>query len=130
MDTKWVRSADVAWEELGREALLVSAETGARWSLNAAATRVWKACDGTLGLSELARASGLAEFEKVAEFCSAFAQMGLLRGSSQLALASAGTRGGGAVFMSGLESPAFRALGVGASGPRRRPSPRGNSGPG
>jgi len=119
MNTKWVRSTGVVWEELDGETVVVNPATGARWSLDAAATRIWKTCDGALGLRELAH--DVAALSEITALCNALGRIGLL------------TQGGateGTVCMSGLSVPGVRALGVGASGPRRRPSPRGNSGPG
>ena len=131
MATKWIRSDAIVWEELNGEAVLVSQATGDRWSLNTAAAEIWKACDGTRGLCDLARgfarASGRSVTEAtrdIAEFCERFTQLGLLHTSASPALATQ------AVFRGGLTTPPrFQSMSVG-SGARRRPSPRGNSGPG
>jgi len=135
MATKWVRSDDIVWEELHGEALLVSPATGRSWSLNAAAALIWKLCDGR-GLSEMARAFATASGcslrqsrRDILEFCTRVAEQGLLNavdsGRSQPALSLPE-----AAFLSGLTAPPMlRPLGL-VSGPRRRPSPRGNSGPG
>ena len=107
MAAHWIRSNSVVSEELDGGMLLVDAATGARWLLNAAACAVWRLCDGT-------RAAGDA-----AEFCAALAGAGLLRPA--VALSSEAR-----MSVSGV--PSFQPLGKSA-GPRRRPGPRGVSGP-
>jgi hypothetical protein len=132
MAITWKRSNEIVWEELDGEALLVSPISGARWSLNAAAAAVWKCCDGTRSLAALssafAQASGLSLREarqEIAAFCQRFSELGLLHAQAQLVTATLNSP----TFRSGIEAPSFKALGLG-HGPRRRPSPRGNSGPG
>jgi hypothetical protein len=134
MAITWKRSNEIVWEELDGEALLVSPVSRARWSLNAAAAAVWKCCDGTRSLAALssafAQASGLGLREarqEIAAFCQRFAELGLLHAQPELVAASAALNR--PTFRSGMEGPAFKTLGLG-HGPRRRPSPRGNSGPG
>ena len=117
------RSENVIWEQLGDEALAVRAESGQRWSLNAAATALWKLCDGSRNCSELARVLGW-ELRETAAFCRALLRAGLLKSAARMqpipivSCRSALTSG-----------PAVRALGL-TAGSRRRPTPRGNSGPG
>jgi hypothetical protein len=134
MAITWKRSNEIVWEELDGEALLVSPVSGARWSLNAAAAAVWKCCDGTRSLAALssafAQASGLSLREarqEIAMFCQRFSELGLLHAQAQLVAVNTALTG--PTFHFGMEVPAFKALGLG-HGPRRRPSPRGNSGPG
>src|SRR5438067_618697 len=85
MGTNWKRAKEVVWEELDGEALLVNPKSGASWSLNATASMIWKLCDGTRGLGELAsslaKASGRSASQarrEVAEFCERIAATGLL----------------------------------------------------
>jgi|GEM_PF-599468 len=135
MAIKWVRSNEVVWEEMNGEAVLVSPSTGARWSLNATASRVWTFCDGQFGVTEIATALAAASGRNLREtkreltaFCAEFVALGLLQPAVETRVAGASVSG--AAFMSGLSTPpSFRSMGLG-SGPRRRPSPRGNSGPG
>jgi hypothetical protein len=110
MATQWIRSDEVIWETLDGEALLVEPRRGRTWLLNAAAARIWRACDGLTRFN----AEGAA-------FCRQLASLGLLTPSAQF------SGGGTAVCFSGR--PTIRAHGFGA-GPRHRPSPRGSSGPG
>ncbi len=126
MNKTWMRSNTIIWEEMDGGALLVSPSTGMRWSLNAAAARIWQLCDGARTFDDLARLVGVSR-QHVADFCSAFGELGLLL--PNMALTPAPISSGTAAFMSGLTPPAFRPMNLG-TGPRRRPSPRGNSGPG
>lgn len=128
-----VRESGVVWEELDGEALLVNPATKSSWLLNPTATLIWRHCTGAHGLAELARALARttgAEVRKVerevAAFCRRLQQAGLLHA------AAAPAGGGSTVAFSGLggyTAPAMlsRAL---TAGSRRRPTPRGNSGPG
>jgi len=117
MVTQWIRSTEVVWEELDGQALLVHTATGARWMLNAAALALWKLCDG---------ASALHELGEIGAFCRSLQEQGLVR---PVQTNSTGpVQADGTMFLS-CEIPVFRPLGL-TSGPRRRPSPRGNSGPG
>ncbi|HLX63153.1 MAG TPA: PqqD family protein [Planctomycetota bacterium] len=128
MSAKWKRSDGLVWEELGDETLVVDPRSGARWSLNALASAVWKLCDGLRSADELAavlaKLSGRslrALREELMALCSGLAGAGLLSAES-----------GTTMLARNIEYnllPMFRPLGL-ASGPRRRPSPRGNSGPG
>ena len=136
MATTWIRSNDIICQDWNGEALLVSAKTGARWSLNATAAAIWKLCDGRMELSELTRrfasASGRSAQvirREIAALCTQFEEQGLLNictqsvHDSQFIAATA--------CMSGLSSPPlFQVLGLTSGGARKRPSPRGNSGPG
>ena len=124
----WTRAKNVVWEEIFEgEALLVNPATGARWTLNATATALWKLCDGQVGTAELAALLARSR-DEVAHFCAQFKQMGLLTP----ALVSTATRTRGSMTpltLSRMSSaPSFKPLGLG-SGPRRRPSARGVSGP-
>jgi hypothetical protein len=135
MTTQWIRTNEVVWEVLNGEALLVNPATDRRWSLNATAAEVWNACDGTRGLRELTQAFAVASGRNVrvvkreiASFCESLNKLGLLRSSNTSMPAQTAT--GGAVFRCGGSiPPMFRELSLG-NGARRRPSPRGNSGPG
>ena len=132
MATQWKRSQDVVWEELDGAVLLVNPATGMRCHLNAAAAAVWKLCDGRHSVSELAAAVARS-CEEVVRVCRQLSQIGLLSGSPALAGSSAlyndnsCMRNGLPVSLEG--APVFTLLGLG-DGSRRRPSPRGNSGPG
>ena len=134
MATKWTRNTEVIWEELNGEALVVSPTTGQRWSFNATAAGIWKMCDGCTSLLRLSKAfaqasgRGLAQSrEEIREFCAALSNAGLLCPAGNQSVQATNPN---VIFMSGLETPPmFRPLGAGG-GSRRRPSPRGNSGPG
>jgi len=123
MATKWIRSTDVIWEELDGQALLVHSKTGARWSLNTGALAVWKCCDGSSTLGSLATNFGQSKRE-IAEFCRTLAEVGLLSSGEASLAGMSGTASRSSSSPFGL-----RSLGL-TAGPRRRPSPRGNSGPG
>jgi hypothetical protein len=127
MDTKWIRAREIVWEELDGAALLVHSDNGACWSLNATAAALWKLCDGSRSPRELAAALGSSASHartEIAEFCQTFATLGLLQPATAPVLSA------NYIVMRGSDdAPAFRELNLG-HGPRRRPSPRGNSGPG
>lgn len=113
MNKNWKRDDAIVCEELNGEALLVNAATGASWLLNASALAVWKLCDGRHPFSE-----------EMAGMCRQFIQLGLLTEAPKLAAIN------GTVYaLRGSSMPSIRPLNLG-SGPRRRPSPRGVSGPG
>src|SRR4029078_9680275 len=111
----WKRAHQLVWEELDGGALLVNVATGARWSLNAAAAALWKLCDGR-STAQLAAALSRSRAH-MAPTCRALAQLGLLGGQAQLA---------GCARISDI--PGIRPMG-GSGGSRRRPGPRGISGP-
>lgn len=122
METQLTRSSHVVWEELGEEVLLVIPATGARWLLNAAAAAIWKLTDGTRTLADMAANLALPNAE-LATFCRAFERQGLLQ--------PAGTNHAAPLFASESHfagTPHFRAMNL-ASGGRKRPNPRGISGP-
>ena len=123
----WTRAKNVVWEEIfDGEALLVNPATGARWSLNATATALWKLCDGHIGTAELAALLARSRGE-VANFCAQFGQMGLL--TPALVSNSPRTPGSMPTVLARMSSaPSFKPLGLG-NGPKRRPSARGVSGP-
>lgn len=74
----WTRAKNVVREEFFEGgALLVNPATGARWTLNATATALWKLCDGQNGTAELATMLKRSR-EEVAHFCAQFGQLGLL----------------------------------------------------
>src|SRR5437868_930372 len=133
MAQKWMRAADVIWEELDGGALLVDARNGARWTLNASATALWRVCDGQASLNDLAhalaRAAGRSLSETRAEvraFLDSLAAQNLLTPARVGASGSAGLT----LKFSALNArPAIHGLGLG-HGPRTRPGPRGNSSPG
>ncbi len=136
MLTRWRRNDDVIWEQLGSEALLIVPATGARWALNGAAVCVWRLCDGATSLSAIARkfanASGRnlqRSYLEIETFCATFAKLGLLTPCQNNCVTSGALNV--MTFRNGLDAPLrYRQIGAGASGQRRRPSPRGNSGPG
>lgn len=139
MDRKWVRSDDIVWEDLDGQTLLVQPATGKRLVLNATASKVWQLCDGRCSLSELVnefatiRNSSLNGLQReLAAFCEELAAMGLLiRGGTSSHAQLAAVDFNGVLKRSGL-TPGLtvRPLHLSSSGARRRPSPRGNSGPG
>ncbi len=120
------RNDNVIWEELEGGALLVDAQSGARFRLTAAATALWKLCDGTHNLATLARYLSHSR-TAILQTCQQFQNAGLLCGPAVQTLAFSAP---GAFQPLAFSAPgAFQPLGLGA-GPRRRPSPRGLSGPG
>ena len=131
MKTAWTKATGVVWEELDGGALLVDARTGARWSLNASAAALWRACDGRASLAQLARALARATRSSLKDARSEVrAFIASLRSAQLLTPALAG----GALphtleFQSLSTTPSLTPLGLG-HGPRKRPGPRGNSGPG
>ncbi|MEI6235991.1 MAG: PqqD family protein [Planctomycetota bacterium] len=119
---RWEKNVDVMWEELDGQALLIDTRNGVRWTLNTAATAAWKLCDGTRTLAGMARLLRYKR-EHLAHFCQQFEVLGMLQRHGSLNL-------GPAALYSPTSSPfSFQSIGVGAPS-RRRPSPRGNSGPG
>jgi hypothetical protein len=131
MALKWTKATNVIWEELDGGALLIDAQTGARWSLNATAAALWNWCDGRSTLNDLAarlaqssRRTLVEAREEVRMFCRRFAAENLLATTHGTTVPTA------TVALSGLHAPAsLTALGLG-HGPRTRPGSRGNSGPG
>ena len=121
----WTRAKNVVWEELGCGSLLVNPATGARWTLNATATALWKLCDGRYGSAELATMLDRSSAE-IARFCEQFKQIGLLQPALVPVYAHASLD---TIIVAKLASaPTFKPLGLG-NGPRRRPTARGVSGP-
>ncbi|MEI6234690.1 MAG: PqqD family protein [Planctomycetota bacterium] len=119
---RWIRNENVIWEELDNGALLIDAKNGSRWTLSATAATAWKLCDGKRTLDEMARVLRQKR-ESIAEFCRQFEALGLLQIRNAHILAAV-------AFRTTAQSPfSYQSAGLG-SGPRRRPSPRGNSGPG
>lgn len=132
MLTRWTRSCGIAWEELDNEALLVNPEARTSWRLNPTATFIWKHCNGSVGLAELAAAlsrksgEGIRKIEsELLEFCRTLEQAGLLKSEMRPALAASNVAGFTGLYA--VPSMVGRSLGA---NPRGRPSPRGNSGPG
>jgi hypothetical protein len=130
MSTKLTRASDIVWDELEGRALLIDPATGARWTLNAPALALWKLCDGSRTLRALtatmARTTGrcLADCRsEVKRFVNVLNASGFLKS----------TDGSMTMPAACFERESFLQLhfqGRNLSGARRRPSPRGNSGPG
>jgi hypothetical protein len=133
MATKLVRTPGIVWEELGNEALLINVSENSVWSLNESATQIWKYCERCSVehlVREIARAANrqLHQVEQhVREFVEAMCKNGWLQITA--IGAPSGWMAGHVAFQANWTVPAFRIKSLG-SGPRRRPSPRGNSGPG
>lgn len=121
---KWTKAENIVCEELDGGALLVNAASGNRWSLNATAAALWRLCEGRLTSVEIAEALNR-RVEEIALFCDQFRAQGLL----VPALSTPSSVGAQMPVALHYSAPAFKALGLG-SGPRRRPTPRGVSGPG
>jgi hypothetical protein len=128
-----VRENGVVWEELDGEALVVNPATKSSWLLNPTATLIWRHCTGAHGLTELARALARttgAEARKVEReavaFCRRLQQAGLLRSSEAAAYGTAPMAFAG---LNSYSAPDMLSRGL-TAGSRRRPTPRGNSGPG
>lgn len=133
MNTKLIRSNEVVWEELDGQALLVHSRTGERWTLNAAALALWKLCDGTRtvelldkALAEVTRRSLTECREELERLTQSLTGTGLLQCSG--AEGSRLTVQPAQFSVGGILRATYQGNGLGA--PRRRPSPRGNSGPG
>lgn len=124
MKSKLMRSDDVIWTDLADGALLVK-PGAASCSLNSTAAAVWKLCDGRRSVSELARMIARPPKE-ISEFCRRILQLGLLRADSCHSLAHESIAP--ALTTTFLTGPNFKSHNLGA-GPRRRPTPRGISGP-
>lgn len=120
----WTRAENIVCEELSGGALLVNPANGGRWSLNESAAALWRICDGRKGAAELARAIKCSQTQ-VAAFCAQFSELGLLKP----ALSGATGTDSMIVMTYHHAAPEFKLLGLG-NGPRRRPTPRGVSGPG
>jgi hypothetical protein len=130
MQSKWMRSDNVVWEELNGEILLVNPRSGGRWLLNAAASAVWKLCDGTRSAGELAArvvcGAGREARAEIAAFCASAERLGLLQSAAHSTCATDTRLATGTMNFDA--APVFRELGAG-HGTRRRPSPGGVSGP-
>ena len=123
----WIQAKNVVWEEFCEGgALLVNPATGARWSLNATATALWKLCDGRNGTAELAALLERSR-DEIALFCAQFGQMGLLT-PALISPNSHDRRAMPAMLARMSSAPSFKPMGLG-NGPRRRPTSRGVSGP-
>ncbi len=129
---RWTRSCGIAWEELDNEALVVSPKTRTSWRLSPTATFIWKHCNGSTGLRELAEVlsrksgGGIRKIEsELLAFCRTLEQAGLLKSEMQPAMIASSVAGFTGLYA--VPSMVSRSL---DGGPRRRPSPRGNSGPG
>ena len=123
MAANWKRSDEAVWEELGSDMVVVSPRSGCRYWLNATAAAIWKMCDGSRSAREVAQMLSRTRAEIVA-CCEA------LQGAGLLSLASGG-KSQTVVQFAGLPNvaPEFRVMGLTGRG-GRRPTPRGNSGPG
>jgi hypothetical protein len=132
MAAKWTKAENVIWEELDGGALLIDAQTGARWTLNATAAALWSWCDGANTLNDLAARLAQSSRRTLREarrevhaFCARFSEQRLLALTNDSTIAVPQT-----TLFSALNAPAsLNALGLG-HGPRSRPGPRGNSSPG
>lgn len=127
---KLKRSEDIVWETLEEQTLAVRAVSGESWTLNESASRVWKLCDGTRELCDIIRAYSNASADGMrharAEVFGIYQRMielGLLQGAPAVA--------GGISHVARMSSEldSIKPLGL-IAGSRRRPTPRGNSGPG
>lgn len=120
----WMRSEGVVWEEMDNGVLLVCSSTGSRWMLNETAAVVWKLCNGGASTRALAGAVSRS-VDELTMFCERFRKLGLLQSTTSFA----GMKHGGIVTQYLQNRPEFTTLNLGV-GPRRRPTPRGVSGPG
>ncbi|HEY3324450.1 MAG TPA: PqqD family protein [Planctomycetota bacterium] len=132
MKSPWVRSADVVWEELDGQAVLVSTRTRKTWVLNAAGSFIWRCCDGSITLDDIVRrlaGSRSADIvrQEAAAFIAQLEQRGLLRTAPRAAVALAGNRGGSFCYSGAM--PPLITLETTSFGARRGPSPRNVSGP-
>ena len=109
MQNVWKRADQTQSETLGESMLIINPATGVKATLNAAAAAIWSRCDGSTVLSDYAVA-----------FCERLSLHGFVQPVACAAMV-------GVAQQSSL-TPAFKILSAGAGG-RRRPSPRGVSGP-
>lgn len=132
MTKGWIKADGLVCEEMGTGALVVNPRSRMSWILDPVAAHIWKHCDGSAGIRELAQAFArrggreLATIEReLSEFCCGLTQSGLI----ELTPNSGATVSAIACFGGDYSTPfmSIRSLGANA---RRRPSPRGNSGPG
>ncbi len=133
MTIQWTRSKDIIWEELNGEALLIDTASESAWVLNATATHLWKHCEkfGVECLVEELARVGNRQLEQVREEVRTFLEAMQARcwfKSQPVAYVLAGVSGEMA-FSANYTVPACRPSGL-IGGVRKRPSPRGNSGPG
>ncbi|HYG73898.1 MAG TPA: PqqD family protein [Planctomycetota bacterium] len=132
MTSRWVRSSGVVWEDVNGEAVLVNTSARQTLVLNSTASFLWKCCDGSLSLQEIASriaAAGGHKVEQVREelahFCGELETRGLLLSASNAAMIPASEH---AVCFSGGDFPPRIKLESSSLGFRGRPSPRGVSG--
>jgi len=104
---------------------LIDTKSGTRWTLSATASAAWRLCDGQRTLAEMSDILRQSR-ENIKEFCQQFEALGLLRANTYMRLALIES----VSYRTSSPNPfSFQSAGLG-NGPRRRPSPRGNSGPG
>ncbi|MEI6231935.1 MAG: PqqD family protein [Planctomycetota bacterium] len=132
MSKGWIKADGLVWEELGTEALVVNPRSRMSWILNPVAAHIWKHCEGAVGIRDLARVfalrggAELATIEReLSEFFQGLAQSGLVEAASSMGTPVSTI----ACFGGNYSTPLMSARALGANA-RRRPSPRGNSGPG
>lgn len=119
----WTKTENILSEKIDRRTLLVDAGTGARWTLNSATAALWQLCDGKTCVTQLVSVLRM-NSAQINAYCEALSAQGLLQPVS--VSASTRTLPDAQYFSVGS---AIKPLGLG-SGPRRRPTPRGVSGPG
>ena len=132
MTKGWIKADGVVWEEIGTGALVVHPGNRMSWILNPVAAHLWKHCEGAVGIRDMARAfarrggAEVATIEReLSEFFQGLAQSGLVDATSPMG-APVSTI---ACFGGDYATPLMNVRSVGINS-RRRPSPRGNSGPG
>lgn len=131
MSKHWTKNDGVVWEELGAEALLVQPRERKTWRLNPVAAYLWKHCNGTTSVRQMATAlarGGAGEVRRIERelraFCAQLESAGLLapvRGAAVCA-------GHELHFAGNYQMPGISGYAAG-NGPRRRPTARGVSGP-
>ena len=123
---KYIRSKDVVWERIDGGALLTRPSSDRAWRLDALASTIWSLCGGKGGFERavkaVLRATGcdaVRAREICERLCADLAARGLMQPCGVLAPVS--------MARSGFANLTEIKL---TAGGRRRPTPRGNSGPG
>ncbi len=132
MASQWVRSNDVVWEELDGEAVLVSTTKQKTWALNAAASVIWKCCDGQISIEEIARRVAAACGREVGsvkreilEFCRELERKGLISISTMNLKTLSNQSLVANLSVAGFSLPPKIIMESSSLGIRGRPSPRG-----
>ncbi|HLX64541.1 MAG TPA: PqqD family protein [Planctomycetota bacterium] len=132
MNMRCLKTKHVVWEELDGQTLLIDSRDDSAWLLNESAAQIWMRCEAE-SVEQIARQLARATRERLAQieedvcgFIDALRARGWVRRAQT---AGEGMAAEELAFESNYSAPRLKLFSL-ASGPRRRPSPRGNSGPG